>query len=115
MAERPMREDPGWRARDAKGLGDAIRAILKRVDLPSRGWLEQLTRDWAKIAGPEVATHTRPARMERDALVVFVDSSVWIDELSRRGRHILLQNILRQPNTRAVKRLMFRLEPDPRR
>ena len=115
MMERPMREDPGWRARDAKALGDGIRSVLKRLDMGSRGWLEQVACDWAEIAGAEAAAHTRPGRLERDALVVFVDSSVWMDELSRRGRHALLQNILRRPDTRAVKRLIFRLDPDPRR
>jgi hypothetical protein len=53
--------------------------------------------------------------MDRDALVVFVDNSVWLEELSRRGHRALLQSILRQPNTTAIKRLMFRLDPDPRR
>ena len=115
MMERPMREDPGWRARDAKGLGEAIRAVLKRVDMGSRGWLDHVAREWEEIAGAAVAAHTRPGRIERDALVVFVDSSVWLDELSRHGRHALLQNILRRADTRAVKRLIFRLDPDPRR
>ena len=115
MLERPMREDPGWRARDARGLGDAIRAVLKRANLGSREWLEQLTVDWDQIAGVAVAAHTRPGRMERDALVVFVDNSVWLSELSRRGSRALLQNILRRPDTQAVKRLIFRLDPEPRR
>lgn len=115
MAEKPMREDPGWRARDAKGLSDAIRTAFKRLNLDSREWFDQLAAEWTAIAGAGVAAHTRPGRMERDALVVFVDSSVWLNELSRRGSQALLQNILRQPGTKTVKRLIFRLDPDPRR
>ena len=115
MGERAMTEDPGWRAREAKGLGEAIRTVLRRMDLDSRGWQEHLTREWTNIAGATVAAHSRPGRMERDALVVFVDSSVWLEELARRGHRALLQSILRQPNTTAIKRLMFRLDPDPRR
>ena len=91
--------------------GQILEKVVKELGLASEHWLTRLTDEWPRLAGDVVARHTRPGRLDGKTLVVFVDNSVWLSELSRFGKEQLLDNIKKQAGRR-IKDLRLQLDPD---
>lgn len=85
--------------------------VVKELGLASEHWLTRLADEWPQLAGDVVSKHTRPGRLDGKTLVVFVDNSVWLSELSRFGKEQLLANIKKQAGRR-IKDLRLQLDPD---
>lgn len=62
-----------------------------------QAWLlVQLSRDWPRIVGAQVASLTRPAWLRHDVLWIYVQNSAWIHHLQMIKMDLLTQ--LRQSN-----------------
>jgi predicted nucleic acid-binding Zn ribbon protein len=99
---------------DAVAIGSALPPLLQKLGLDGRQWLTRLAAEWPSVVGPAVARHTRPGRMEGDRLVVFVDHSVWLNELARYGKAAMLSNLQRSAGADRIKTLTLELDPDAR-
>ena len=99
--------------REASPIGSLIPALMKKLGLESQQWLSALEEEWTDLVGGAVAKHTRPGRFRNGALVVFVDSSTWLSELSRYGRDKMLKNLQARFGVERITGV--RLEPDPGR
>jgi len=97
---------------DPSVMADVIPALMKRLGLADQHWLGVLEEEWAKIAGEAVAKHTRPGRMEKKKLTVFVDNSVWMNELMRYGSKQLLLNLQKRFGSGRIVSVAFVLDPD---
>jgi len=93
-------------------IGAIIPAVMKKLGLESHHWLSTLEEEWPKLAGPDVAAHTRPGQFESKRLTVYVDSPVWLHELSRTGRGPLLANLRKRYGVEKMREVRFRLDPD---
>jgi len=94
-------------------IGDIIPLIMKKLGLDQQHWLAVLAEEWPSLVGDAVAAHTRPGRFENKVLTVFVDSAVWLNELSRYGRKKMLENL--QKRFGADRIADVRMQPDPGR
>lgn len=99
----------------AVSLSDVADRLLKKWGLEGRAWEERLLREWPQVVGAQVAGHSRPGRMDRGTLVIFVDSSVWLSELARFVRGPLLTNVQRLCGADKVRRIRLQLDPEPPR
>ena len=50
---------------------------------------ETIRREWADIAGPEIARRSRPGELRAGVLTVHVDNSPWLQEIMLRSSEIL--------------------------
>jgi predicted nucleic acid-binding Zn ribbon protein len=97
---------------DCRSLGDILPAIMKKLGLEAEQWLMSLQPEWVDLMGPAVAKHTRPGRMDRKRLVVFVDSSVWLNELKRFGRTELLDKLQARFGKDKIESVSLEMDPD---
>ncbi len=67
----------------------------------------KIRAQWASIVGADVAAHTRPEQIVRDALLVVTRSSAWSQQLSFLSERIL--SSLRSRAGVSVERLRFRV------
>lgn len=93
------------------GGTERLDAILKRV-LASTGMgrnsvVIQVSREWSRIAGAEVAQHTRPIGYNRGVLSVEVDSAAWHQELATFYKENLLDRIKEHCPAAKVRDLRF--------
>lgn len=93
-------------------MGDVIPAVMRRLGLEDQQWLFALTDEWPGMVGDVVAAHCRPGRVDRGVLTIFVDSSVWLNELSRYGQGQILTNLHKRFGDEKIRRILFRLDPD---
>jgi len=85
---------------------------MKALGLQNQHWLGALEKEWARVVGQPVAKHTRPGCIEGERLVVFVDSSVWLNELRRYGMDKMLSNLQERFTSARIKSVVLRLDPD---
>jgi len=109
MADRRRNLKP---PREAVPLQAVLAAVMKRLGLEDQHWLTVLAQEWPSIAGKAVAAHSRPGRVNDRHLVVFVDSSTWLNELSRYGKGRLLRNLQERLGPDRIASVSFRLDPD---
>ncbi len=59
-------------------MGASLPRVLDRLGAPpAPATLEALFGRWEEIAGPELAPHVRPVRLDGRTLVVAVDHTAW--------------------------------------
>ncbi len=97
---------------DAVPLGDILARTVHKLGLESPVWIRRLEEEWVALAGGNVAKHARPGRYKTGRLVVFVDSSVWLNELKRYGRAELLTKLQKRFGENRIKTLTLQLDPD---
>ena len=64
-----------------QSLGSILSALLKREGLAeaAEGW--RAVSDWAELAGPRLAGHSRAVSFRDGTLIVEVEGSAWMHEL----------------------------------
>jgi len=105
------RKYPRFRDNLGTPVGSLIPGLMRELGLDREVWQHQLMEAWTEIAGPQVARHARPGRLENGILHVFVSNGPWLSELKRFGHRDLLANLQRRFGSDRIRRLV--LEPDP--
>ena len=62
-------------------LGENMGDIVGRQLWGNQLYLFPLVRQWPEVAGREIARHSMPAYFRRDVLWVYVQSSVWMQQM----------------------------------
>lgn len=63
-------------------LSEELLALVSRVDTHGRRDKARAAGAWSRVAGPDVACHTKGIALRERELLVYVDSPVWANELS---------------------------------
>ena len=95
---------------------EVVNDIFKRIDVRRQpALLDQIRETWRELAGPGAATHARPGYLDRQTLVIFVDSAVWLNELVRYERAGILARLQQRFGADAIKALRLQADPENRR
>lgn len=97
---------------EPRPIGDVIGSVLSRLPAPPPSWWEALLIEWPHLVGDRVALHARPGRLTSRALVVFVDTSVWLHEIERTYKARILSALQKRFGPRRIPALLLRLDPD---
>jgi|ERR1051325_92166 predicted nucleic acid-binding Zn ribbon protein len=93
-----------------KSVGQLIEKLLPKLGLEQQVRQGQLLADWSKMVGPTVARHARPISLRAGILTVCVDNSMWLSELSRYQKHLLLAKVREHLGRDTVKDVVFRID-----
>lgn len=100
---------------EPKPLGPAIESLIKKLGIASETWLNELSDSWESIVGKDVAAHTRPGLIQNGCLVVYVDSSAWLMELSRIAKRSMLKTLQERYTPARIRDVRLQLDPDQTR
>ena len=89
-------------------IGDALGNAAKRAGIAKKMRQFEVWNRWDKIAGPLIAAHAKPSRWQGDSLVLAVEHSSWMQELSYLKSE-LLEKIQNQIPYIAIKDLRFEI------
>lgn len=93
----------------AAPLQRLIPSVMKHLGLEQRLQQSQVYTLWSQIVGPDIAKHAQPVALRNQILYISVDHPVWLQELKRYHKALLLQKIQNTIGPRAVKDLNFRI------
>jgi len=96
----------------ARDFAEIIPDVLRRAGLEDEFWEQQLIEDWTALVGQQIARNARPGKVERGTLFVYVNHSVWLNELSRYGKKEILQSVQERFGSARVRTLRLQLDPD---
>ncbi|MCX6993394.1 MAG: DUF721 domain-containing protein [Kiritimatiellaeota bacterium] len=92
---------------------EIVNDIFKSIDVRRQpALLDQIREAWRELVGPGAATHARPGYLDRQTLVIFVDSAVWLNELVRYENVRLLGALQGRFGADHIRNLRFLNDPD---
>ena len=108
LRERPLPPD-----RSAE-IASVVASVVKGMGLEQRLWEQELVSEWEALVGSQVAKQTRPGRIDRKVLHIYVTHSTWLSELSRYGHKPILDNLQKRFGADRIKGIKLQLDPDAR-
>ncbi len=87
-----------------------LNKVWKGLDIEKKKEEGKIWQYWRSWIGEEASKHTQPQFLTpQGKLVVNVDSSVWVDQLSRFGKEKILKNLNRYLGKDLIKEIYFRV------
>ena len=90
-------------------MSQVVPEVMKRLGLQQRLQQSQIFYLWREIVGADIADHAQPVSLRNGVLVVTVDHPIWLQELSRYHKKLLLEKISQRVGRNAVRNLVFRI------
>jgi len=92
-----------------RAVGEVMKRLLPKLGLEQQVKQSQLVEDWHKMVGAAVAKHARPVSLRDGLLTISVDNSMWLSELSRYQKPLLLRKVRDHLGKTTVKDILFRV------
>ena len=83
--------------------------VMKKLGLEERLQQSQAFFLWPEIVGSDIARHAQPVSLRNGLLLVTVDHPVWLQELSRFHKPLMLQKVQERVGKKAVRDICFRI------
>lgn len=87
-----------------KKLDSLLPPLLKGLGIEEAVRFEEIKRDWTSLFREPLSLHMSPSRLQNGELLVYVDSTVWLHQIS-----FYKADILRNLTPFSVKDVRFRL------
>jgi predicted nucleic acid-binding Zn ribbon protein len=91
-----------------KAISDVLKETMKKLSSPSRPSEEDISALWGAAAGSDAARHSKPVAIKRSELIVEVDSSGWLYELTLRKK-AALKNLEGKLGKKNLKNIRLRI------
>jgi len=88
-------------------IGDITKSVIQSLSEGGHAKGEQVKALWAEAVGERFTKHAQPRSFKKNKLVVAVDSSSWLYELTLRKKKIL--DKLKEDLGDEIKELQFRI------
>jgi len=92
-------------------LRSAITQFFTKLDSQTGSSVHKIQEKWKLIAGTIVAEHSCPGRLAGNVLYVYVDSSVWLAEITRFHSDSILRKIQSEIGAGTVKSIRLQVNP----
>lgn len=87
-----------------------LNKVWKGLDIEKKKEEGKIWQYWRNWIGEEVSKHSKPQFLTpQGKLVVNVDSSVWVDQLTRFRKEKILKNLNRHLGKDLIKEIYFRV------
>ena len=70
-------------------IGEIVKNVFRKMEDTKTLTREDVEGCWKEIVGETGATHSRPAVLRKSILTIWVDNSVWLQELTFKKRKSL--------------------------
>ena len=94
--------------RGAQHFSDLIGGVIKNLTSKERLGAEEIGAAWQEAVGQAAAKHSRPVSFNKASLVVNIESSSWLYELTVRKKEII-KTLERELKGKKIKELRFRI------
>ncbi|MBI1870756.1 MAG: DUF721 domain-containing protein [Chlamydiae bacterium] len=95
--------------REPTHVGKVIEDVilsLEQADLKNHG---KIFFHWKEVVGDAIASHSRPYQVRSKKLKVFVDSSDWLYEITKRHEKEILEKIQSLVGKEVVKEIQYQI------
>lgn len=97
-----------------KQVQGVVQEVLKKLGLDRKFKESKIKADWEKWVGVSIAQHAIPYRVINKKLVIYVDNSVWLAELNRFYKFLILKRVNQEIGNDLVEEVIFKIGEAPR-
>jgi len=92
-----------------KPLGDIVKSVIGAWDKQSQGLTkDKIEKIWEDVAGKKFVTHSKPVSFKKAKLIINVDSSGWLYELTLRRQEII-KKLKQRIKEKKLEEIQFRI------
>lgn len=91
-----------------KPLEDLVKSVLGNFTGKGKLTEEEIRAAWSRVVGEKAAKHSRPRSFAGSRLIVQVDDSSWLYELTTQKKYIL-NNLAAELKGKKLKEITFRI------
>ncbi len=95
-------------ARKEERIDSIVKSYMEKLQRDSNMTDEEISNAWKDVAGVRAFCHTRPVSLRKKRLVIHVDGSTWLYELSMR-KEGLLRKLKQRLGDDKIKQIQFRI------
>ncbi len=95
-------------------ISGLMNGVLKKIGLQRRFQESQIKKDWEKWVGPTIAKHATPYRVINKKLVIYVDNSVWLADLTRFHQRTILNRLQKEVGSNLITEIFFKIGEAPK-
>jgi predicted nucleic acid-binding Zn ribbon protein len=106
---RPCSDADAALRKPATPVDKIVPSLMKRLGLEQRLQQSQVFFLWPQIVGADIAAHAQPVSLRNGTMVVAVDHPIWLQELSRYHKPLILQKVQERIGKKAVRDIVFRI------
>jgi predicted nucleic acid-binding Zn ribbon protein len=92
-------------------LKQVLPDVVRELGIAEAVWQNEIVACWPELMGEQLAAKTRPGRVAHGTLVVFVEHSVWLNELSRYGKKQMLERLQARFGRQRIRSIRLQLDP----
>lgn len=92
----------------AEHIDGLVKSIIEKLDKQSNPTSDEIEDVWKKVAGEKAFSHTKVTSLRKKNLVINVDGSSWLYELTLRKKE-LLNAFIKKIGKDKIKGLQFRI------
>jgi len=103
--------EPPSPMQEPRSIAQVLSGLLQRMGVERDDRLSTIEQEWAALVGTGIAAHTRPGRLSQGCLTVYVDSPVWMQELSGPPSTLMREKVQERYGSDAVRELRLQIDP----
>ena len=92
----------------AERIDYIVKSIIEKLDRCSNPSSDEIKKIWKEVAGEKASFHTNPVSLRKKRLVINVDGSSWLYELTLR-KNELLTGLKKRLGKDKIEELQFRI------
>lgn len=89
----PIDTDPPEARTGAVQLSQSIESLLKKLNINSSPWIDDLTAEWTRLVPEAVSKYAYPGKWDQGILYIYVSSSIHLFEIRRMHLRKIEQSI----------------------
>ena len=90
-----------------QAIKELLAGVIANLQTPEKQTRTKLVSEWASMAGPKIAAHTKPTLLRNGELCVWVDQAALAYELSQKYRQSLLKRAQMTLGETTIKSIRF--------
>jgi len=98
---------PGFKS--ASSANQLVPLVMKQLGLEDRLQQSQVFFLWPTIVGSDIARHAQPVSLRNGLLVVACDHPMWLQEITRYSKPLILQKVQERFGKKVVRDISFRI------
>ncbi len=92
----------------AEHIDGIIKTLIEKLSKDERPTSEEIGAAWTEAAGDKAVRHARPVSLRKKRLIINVDGSSWLYELTLRKESLLVK-MKQRLGQEKIKELQFRI------
>lgn len=94
--------------RKAERIDSVVKSVIEKLDRQSNPTSDELEKIWRETSGEKAFSHSKPASFRKKRLIICVDGSSWLYELTLR-KNELLAKLKKKLGGDKIEALQFRI------